>query len=360
MQELHTKKANVLIVDDVVANLVVLTEMIKQAGYIARPVTSVKQANTAIQVCMPQLILLDISMPDMDGFEWCEILKKNPSTRDIPIIFISGLNSPGDKIRGFKLGAVDFICKPFEIEEVTLRVNTHIKNFKMQQELEIYNQKLQKLVDEQMIKIQTEQKNLIFAMARISQAKDRVRTNHIENVAYNSKLLAIAVQIAENENEIVSNEFIETISLAAPLHDIGKIAIPDSITQKEEALSEEETAILRRHAKLGAQTLKEAYNQNEYNEFLKMAIDIAYYHHEKWDGTGYPKGLIGHKIPLSARIVAVVDSYDKLIETVAKSNQRPPQECHEAVMSMMRQEALKSFDPILIELLDKIQRQLKR
>ena len=153
------KIANILIVDDIVANLVVLANMIKQAGYIARPVTSVKQAMQAIEVRIPQLILLDISMPDMDGFEFCEILKRNPTTRDIPIIFISAMNSVEDKIRGFNLGAIDFISKPFELEEVTMRVNNHLKIYRMQQELEENNARLQKLVNEQLDKIAMEQKN---------------------------------------------------------------------------------------------------------------------------------------------------------------------------------------------------------
>lgn len=353
------QNVNILIVDDVVPNLIVLTEMIQEAGFNARPVTSVKQAIKAVRMYHPQLILLDISMPDMDGFEWCEILKKSPETRDIPIIFISALNSTEDKIRGFKLGAVDFISKPFEIEEVTLRINTHLKIYKMQQELEIYNKKLQRLVNAQVNKIITEQKNLIYVMARICEARDSIRVNHIENIEINSRLLALSLQLTNQFENEVDNEFVETIGLAAPLHDIGKIAIPDYIMQKRDNLSQEEIKILQSHAEIGAKTLSEAYVNKEANQFLKMAMDIVYYHHERWDGTGFPKQLKGKEIPLSARIVSIVDAYDREMEFNGRKG-LDKEACHGCVMKHMNEEAGKSFDPDLIIMLNKIQRQLKR
>lgn len=356
--ENNIQKANILIVDDVVPNLVILADMIREAGYTARPVTSVKQAMEAILILEPQLILLDISMPDMDGFEWCEILKKNPKTRDIPIIFISALNSTEDKIHGFQLGAVDFISKPFELEEVTLRVNTHLKIYKMQQELELYNRKLQKLVNEQVNKIIKEQKNFIYAMARISEVKDSMHKNHIENISKNSKLLAMCLLMTASYEDTVTNEFVDTIEMAAPLLDIGKIAIPDRIMQNKEKLTKEDMEIFKQHSQLGAQTLSEAYEYNEYNEFLRMAIDIAYYHHEKWDGTGYPKGLKGQEIPVAARIVSIVDAYDQWMAKEKLSGDSQVL-CRERVIKQLEGESGKSFEPKLIEMISKIQRQLK-
>ena len=356
LTEKTVQDANILIVDDVIANLVVLTEMIRKSGYVARPVTSVKQAIQAIEVTTPQLILLDISMPDMDGFEWCAKLKKDAKTRDIPIIFISALNATEDKIRGFKLGAVDFISKPFEHEEVSLRINTHLKIHRMQQELEIYNQKLQKLVKEQMEKIAMEEKNLIYAMARMCEARDKGRENHIENVGKNSRLLAMSLQFSGLYENEITQDFIDTIELAAPLHDIGKIYIPDNILQKKGKLSENEEKTLESHTELGAKNLSEAYAQSEYNDFLRMAIEIAKYHHEKFDGTGYPLGLKGSNIPLSARIVSVVDMYDKLLKEYAYEGDG----AHDKALLHMKSEAGQSFDPDIIEVFLKIRRQLKR
>ncbi|MGN1084459.1 MAG: response regulator, partial [Lachnospiraceae bacterium] len=153
MGEVLDQEANILIVDDVRANLVALTEMVRKAGFLARPVTSVKQAMQAIDAMLPHLILLDITMPEMDGFEYCAMLKKDVRTRAIPVIFVTALASTQDKIRGFHLGAVDFIVKPFEQEEVTMRINTHLKNYRMQQELESYNKRLYKLIQDQMNRI---------------------------------------------------------------------------------------------------------------------------------------------------------------------------------------------------------------
>lgn len=342
---------NILIVDDITSNLVILTEMIKNAGYIARPVTSAKQALSAIHVKLPQLILLDISMPDMDGYEFCELLKKDVSTREIPIIFISAMNAKEDKIKGFKLGAVDFISKPFEMEEVTLRINNHLRLYRMQQQLEMYNHKLHKMVSDQINKITQEEKHFIFSMAKLSELKEDPTGVHIKNVARNCKILAMSLSLSPKFERQISNHFIETIEIAAPLHDMGKISIHDNILLKPGKLTEQEREVVKQHAQIGADTLTELYEMNEHNEFLKMAIDIAHCHHEKWDGTGYPKGLRGTEIPLAARIMAVVDVYDAL------TNERCYKEAftHEDSVGIMNYESGKSFDPDIIEVFNMVQ-----
>ncbi len=356
METAKSELANVLIVDDVTSNLVILTEMIKNAGYIARPVKSVKQAMKAMEVVLPQLILLDISMPDMDGYEFCELLKKDVKTRNIPIIFISAMNATEDKIKGFKVGAVDFISKPFEVEEVTMRVNNHLKIYKMQQELEIYNKRLYKMVNEQIKKITEEEKNFIYALAMLSESKEDPSGTHIRNVGRNCKLLAQSLQFSPKFEKEITNSFISTIEIAAPLHDIGKISISDTILLKPGMLTEEEMKIVKKHAETGAKTLTELYNMNEHNEFLEMAIDIAHYHHEKWNGKGYPKGLSGKDIPLAARIMAVVDVYDALTSERCYKTAYS----HEKSMEIINEEAGKSFDADIIEVFNKIQKQLKR
>lgn len=348
--------ANVLIVDDITSNLIILTEMIKSAGYIARPVTSAKQALAAIKINMPQLILLDISMPDMDGYEFCELLKKDVRTRDIPIIFISAMNSVEDKIKGFKLGAVDFISKPFELEEVTLRVNTHLKIYKMQQELEIYNKRLHKMVNDQIKKITEEEKKFIYSLARLSEMKEDVKGVHLRNVGRNCKILAMSLQFSPKFEKEIRNSFVDAIEIAAPLHDIGKIAISDTILLKKGPLTKEEMEVVKTHTTTGADILTEIHDMNEYNDFLKMAIEIAHFHHEKWNGKGYPEGLKGEEIPLSARIMSVIDVYDALTsEKCYKSAYS-----HEKSMEIINEEAGRSFDANIIEVFNKIQNQIKR
>lgn len=348
--------ANVLIVDDVTSNLIILTEMIKSAGYVARPVTSARQAMTAIEVKRPQLILLDISMPEMDGYEFCELLKNDIHTRDIPIIFISAMNTMEDKKKGFGLGAVDFISKPFEVEEVTIRVNTHLKIYQMKQELESYNRRLHKMVNDQMKRLEEEKKNFIFALAKLSELKESTDGVHLRNISRNSKLLAMSLQFSPEFEKQISNSFVESIEVASGLHDIGKISVSDQVLLKPGRLNPEEWEIMKSHCVMGADMLQQLYDRNESNEFLKMAIDIARYHHEWWDGTGYPMGLKGEEIPLAARIVAVVDVYDALVGKRCYKDSYS----HKESMDIINQEAGRHFDPKIIEIFNKVQNRLKR
>ena len=354
MENLIYAVPNILIVDDINANLVVLTEMIRNAGYIARPVTGSRQAMSAIEVLAPHLILLDISMPEMDGFEFCAMLKKNVNTREIPIIFISAFNSTEDKIKGFKLGAVDYIAKPFEVEEVTLRINTHLKIYRMQQELEIYNKKLYKIINEQLRTIYEEQKNTLHVLAQLSTKRERNKGGHLERIGKNSRLLAMGLQLSPAYKELISNCFIDTIELASPLHDIGKIGISDHLLLNENFLSPEDMDIMKLHAEIGANTLREIYSSDDHNEFISMAIDIAQNHHENWDGSGYPKGLKGTRIPLSARIVAIIDAYD-----IAMIEHKPVlQNLKEDCVRIIEEGAGTKFDPDIVRIFLRIQNQL--
>ncbi|MBR6396378.1 MAG: response regulator [Lachnospiraceae bacterium] len=356
ISENNNSKPNVLVVDDVVINLEILAEIVKSNGYIARTVTSVAQAQEAIKELLPQLILLDISMPDMNGFDFCEILKADPKTRDIPVIFVTAMTSLEDKKKGFSLGAVDFISKPFDPDEVSIRVNTQVKNYQMKQELENYNKRLHKTMMEQVKKVSDDQKNLIFSLVKLAESREDPSGMHIENVSYNARLLAQSLQFSLNYEKEISNSFIEEIEIAAPLHDIGNLAISDRVLLKQDSLSEEEMALVKTHAEIGAMTLMEIYSQNEYSNYIKMAIDIAFYHHERWDGMGYPKGLLGSQIPLSARIVSVVDVYDTLIreKTYKKAL------THEEAMVAINDDAGKRFDPGIVDVLNKIQGRLRR
>jgi putative two-component system response regulator len=356
MEMMTYKIPNILIVDDVNANLVILTEMIRNAGYIARPITTAQRALTSIEVLAPHLILLDISMPDINGFEFCTMLKKNPKTREIPIIFISALNSTEDKIRGFQLGAVDYIAKPFEIEEVTLRINTHLKIYKMQQELEVYNKRLYKIINEQIRKIYEEQKNVMFALTRLIERRDHTKESHLGRIGKNSRLLAMSMQLSPLFKDKINNSFIDTIELASQLLDIGKITISDKILLKPGKLSLQEQEIIRGHCEVGADTLKEIYYYNEHNKLIRMAIDIAWAHHENWDGTGYPRGLSRTEIPLCARIVSIVDVYDALIS----ERSYKPAYSHEESIRIINEETEKKFDPDIVMILNKIHRQLRR
>ncbi len=345
---------NILVVDDVNTNLAVLTELIHNAGYIARPVTNARQAVSAIETLTPDLILMDISMPEIDGYVFSTMLKKSVKTRDIPIMFISALSSPKDRIKGYQVGAVDYITKPFETEELLLRINNQLKVHKMQQELEAYNKKLNKIINDQIRKIYDEQKNLILGITMLLTKRNFAKADHMERVGKNSRILALSLQLSPKFRDQITNSFIDAIETTAPLHDIGIVAIGDNILFKPEAFDEEELDIIKTHPKIGADLLEEIHSLNENNELLKMSIDIVKYHHENWDGSGYATGLAGTSIPLCARIVSVVDAYDNLLlETPRKTAYT-----HENSMEIINERAGTYFDPDIVAIFNKIQNQL--
>lgn len=303
---------DILIVDDLDVNVAILQEIIKTMGYHPIAAGSAREALETIKARRPQLILLDISMPDMNGYELCEVLKRSKRTRDVPIIFISAMDSRDDRVRGFKAGAVDFIPKPFEPMEVRMRVENHLKIYKMQMEMEAYNYRLNHLVNEQMERIENEQKNILLALAKVTEGRDNATGNHLENISYNSRVLAQSLSFSPVFEKEISAEFIEKIGVASMLHDIGKIQIPDEILLKPSQLDHNERKIIKQHSEIGAHILEEIYASTENNDFLPLAINIARYHHERWNGTGYPEGLKGREIPIGARIVSLIDIYDTL------------------------------------------------
>ncbi len=355
MDNISYSPPNILIVDDVNANLTVLTEIIRKEGYIARPVTSIKQAWSAIEALAPNLILLDISMPETNCLEFCSMLKKNSTTRDIPVIFITDLNSIHDKIKGFQLGAVDYISKPFEVEEVTIRINTHLKMHKTQKELEVYNKKLYKIINEQIRKIYEGQKQVVEAMVKIATINNPLRAAHLKRVGDNARILAISLQLSNKFKEQVTNSFIDAIDLAAQLHDIGTLGIGDALLEKE-VPTDEEINLIKRHPQMGADALEEVLALAGNNEFVRMAINIARYHHENWDGSGYPTQLAGNEIPLCARIVSVIETYDSLVCLSNSGNTVS----HEEAMRIINRGAGSVFDPDIIQVFNKIQNQLKK
>ena len=259
---------------------------------------------------LPDLILLDIMMPGMDGFEVCRQLKLDARLRGVPVVFLSAIDEVADKVRAFSAGAVDYISKPFQFPEVLMRVETHLRLRRMQIELEAKNRFLVELVREQVREISDSQMATIFALAKLAESRDGETGKHIERVQLYCKLLAAT--LAEQPEYIgrIEESFIENMFLASPLHDIGKVAIRDHILLKQGELTSAEFEEMKTHTTLGAQTLEAVKTRYPQNEFLRLGIEIARCHHERWDGNGYPAGLKGTGIPLSARIMAVADSYD--------------------------------------------------
>lgn len=345
----------ILIVDDLDVNVAILQEIIQTMGYRPLAAFSAKEALGVLKETLPQLILLDISMPDMNGYELCYILKSSKWTRDIPVIFISAMDGSDDRVRGFKAGGVDFIPKPFEPMEVTMRIENHLKIYKMQKELEAYNYRLNRLVNEQMERIENEQKNILLALAKVTEGRDNSSGNHLENVSYNSRILAQSLSFSPLFEKEITAAFVEKIEVASMLHDIGKIQIPDEILLKPSQLDHNERKIIRQHSEIGAHILEEIYDSTEKNDFLPLAVNIARHHHERWNGTGYPEGLKGREIPICARIVSLVDIYDTL------TGERCYKTAYSIEESLEIIEECKEiyFDPDIVDVFMRIQKQLK-
>lgn len=351
----EAERAKILVIDDVKSNLVSLRGMLQALDYVPYMAQSISAAISILEKQLPDLILLDISMPEMDGFEFCEMLKDNPRTRKIPVIFISAVEDIADKERGFDLGAADFIQKPFSLSDLALRVKTQLRVSEIQAELESSNRRLNLMTRQLSRRLWEEQENLVFAMGRLVEQRDEGAANHIDNLSYNSWIIAQALQLTEEFEEVISENFVQTIKTAVVLHDIGKLSIRDSIILKPAPLTEEERKVVETHTIEGRRILEEIHKALERNDFIKMAIDIAYCHHEFWDGSGYPQGLKGNEIPLAAQILAIVDVYDVLVnERVYKEAYSPGE-----AIEIIKAAAGTQFDERIVDVMVRMQRHLK-
>lgn len=351
----ETERAKILVIDDVKSNLVTLRGMLQALNYVPFMAQNATAAIHILEKQLPDLILLDISMPDMDGFTFCEMLKDNPRTRNIPVIFISAVEDVADKERGFDLGAVDFIQKPFSLSDVAIRIKIQLRFVEIQEELENSNRRLNLITRQLSQKLWKEQENLIFAMARLVEGRDEGTVNHIDNLSYNSWIIAQALQLTEDFEDVISDNFVQTIKTAVVLHDIGKLSVSDSILLKQAPLTEEERDIMQTHTTEGQRILKDIYKELDRNDFMKMAIDVAYSHHEHWDGTGYPQGIKGDEIPLAAQILAIADVFDALVnERVYKEAYTP-----KMAMEIIKAGAGTQFDERIVDVMVRMRRHLK-
>lgn len=356
MADVKTRKdvARILIVDDVEANRFVLRNIISDMGY--QPVLTENgiQALKMIQHIRPQLIVLDIAMPEMDGYEVCERLKQNADTREIPIIFISAFDDPTDIVKGFALGCEDYITKPFIPEVVKARVGMHIKLYEAKRNMAEMNRQLQVSISEQLRQMEAERRSILYALLRIARENAYYDEEYMERLSYNCRILAEAMQLSAKFGHLISDGYVNTMELAAQLCDLGNLAIPTNILQKQGYLSMEENEIMQTHTVIGARILKDIGEIGTSNKLIDMAAEIANYHHENWDGSGYPEGKKGNEIPLSAQIVSVVSVYCALTEKRTYREELNQEKAFE----IMEADAEKKFNPDIFWILKKIVRQL--
>lgn len=345
-----TSGETILIVDDVEPNRLILGEIIKDMGCQPVLAESGEQALELTEEHHPQLILTDISMPGMTGYELCKVLKGNEKTKNIPVVFISAFDDPHDIVEGFQLGGEDYITKPFIPEVVQARVGVHLRLHVAKWELMEMNRKLQISVGEQLRQMEQEKKNILYAMANVAARNSSYQEEHIERLRRNCKILAQGMQLSPLFEDQISDTFIDTIELAAPLCDIGNIGVPREILQKKSPLTEEETSIVQDHTNIGVKLLQDLQIGNDYNDFISTTIDIVKHHHENWDGSGYPDGLHGEEIPISAQIVSVVERYCVLTGEEHMDK--------EEAFAVMKEEAGKALNKDIFSICCKISRQL--
>ena len=309
------KGSLLLIVDDVPANLSVLGDLLHDAGYQVKAATSGRAAlRYATQSPQPALVLLDVMMPDMDGYQVLAALREDPTTRNIPVIFVTALDNARDEERGFQHGAADYIAKPIKPDVVLARVRSQLLARLAGNWLRDQNATLEAEVTRRMEENELIQTVSIRALAHLAETRDPETGNHILRTQGYVRLLATLLQDHPRFAPTLDDTYIKMLAHSAPLHDIGKVGIPDSILQKPGKLTGDEWEIMKTHSRLGSDAIEAAERDiDKPVEFLALAKEIAHWHHERWDGKGYPDGLAEEAIPLSARLMTLADVFDALI-----------------------------------------------
>jgi len=341
-----TRKPVVLVVDDTPDNLSLMSGLLKDLYKVKVANNGEKAISIANSDSPPDLILLDIMMPGMSGYQVCQVLKANQATRAIPIIFLTAITATEDEKKGLELGAVDFITKPVNPPVVLARVATQLQVKLAADFLKDQNAFLEAEVQRRGRELAAIQDVTILAMASLAETRDNDTGNHIRRTQHYVKLLATHLTHHPRFRLFLDDHTIELLFKSAPLHDIGKVGIPDRILLKPGRFEPHEMAIMKTHCALGRDAIQHAEDQLGLEvEFLKYAKEIAYGHQEKWDGSGYPQGLAGDAIPTSARLMAVADVYDALISRRVYKEGMP----HEKAVAIITEGRGSHFDPDIVD-----------
>jgi putative two-component system response regulator len=306
--------ATILMVDDSPENLAILSDLLSPAYRVLAATSGERALHIAFEQTPPDLILLDVMMPGMNGYQVFTQLRANPATQDIPVIFITAMNSAEAELHGLDLGAVDYITKPIVPPIVLARVRTQLELKQARDWLANKNTLLEAEVARRMLENEITQEVSIRALAHLAETRDPETGNHILRTQSYVHELALRLREHPRFENTLNDRYIKLLSRSAPLHDIGKVGIPDAILQKPGRLTTTEWEIMKTHSRLGYEAIELAERDADRPvEFLGLAKEIAHWHHEKWDGSGYPDGLAGEAIPVSARLMAIADVFDALI-----------------------------------------------
>lgn len=343
-----TQKKQILIVDDTSSNIDTLIAVLGDEYDLRVAVDGETALQSLQQDHLPDLILLDVMMPGMNGFEVCSRLKSSTRTRGIGIIFLTALAENSEQEKGLSLGAEDYITKPFDPAIVRARV-------RIQLELKGYRDYLEEQVSLRTDQLAHAQEATIASMAIMAEYRDPETGGHIQRTK--SYVRTLAMEISRTNPQMINEKMLKLLYQAAPLHDIGKVAIPDAILLKPARLTAEEFSIMEKHTLYGSEAIRRTETIHGQNELLRVAAEIAEFHHEKWDGSGYPHGRKGRGIPICARLMTIADVYDALI------SERPYKKAlsHElAVKTILEGDGYTSphhFDPQVLACFQKIHQQ---
>jgi putative two-component system response regulator len=332
----------ILVVDDEPANLSVLSKILMNDYSVRVANSGVRALQVATTKPRPDLILLDIMMPEIDGYSVLKQLKESELTQSIPVIFVTAMVEMADEEKGLELGAVDYISKPIRPAILLARVKAQLLLKRARDFLHEKNDFLESEINRRMAENQIIQNVSIRALAHLAETRDPETGEHILRTQAYVNILTEYLALHPRFKSTITPNFIELIGKSAPLHDIGKVGIPDQILQKPGKLTSDEWEVMKTHAEIGAKAIEQAESDvRQPIEFLSIAKEIAHWHHEKWDGSGYPDGLTGDEIPLSARLMAIADVFDALISVRVYKPGMTPDKTRDIIIS----ERGRHFDP---------------
>ena len=352
---METERKIIFLVDDNISNLNQGKNILK-SFYRVYPVPSAAKLFETMENILPDLILLDIEMPEMSGYEAIKKLKADPRFADIPVIFLTSLTDEKSEIEGFDLGAVDYMTKPFSAPLLMKRIENHLLIIEHQKALKDYAENLELKVQEKTGEVINLQNAVLATVSDLVEFRDKQTGGHIARTQRYMKALIDGLVSAGLYNETISKWDKSMILLSAQLHDVGKIAITDLILNKPAKLTDEEFNIMKSHVAVGVDAIQKIMSNADEHEFLRHALLITGTHHEKWDGSGYPHNLKGHNIPLEGRIMAVADVYDALI------SERPYKKAfsHEEAKKIIMEGAGTHFDPQIVRVFIMVESEFKK
>jgi putative two-component system response regulator len=351
---MNNEKKLILLVDDNPANLRIGKNVLVEK-YAVATAPSAEKMFSLLENNSPALILLDVDMPEMNGYEAIKILKSKPQTKDIPVIFLTARTESDDELEGLSLGAIDYIIKPFQPQLLLKRIEVHLLVEAQRKELQYFNENLQKMVEEKTQSILDLQNALLKTMAELVECRDDITGGHIERTQRGIKILLKELERSGIYREQTNGWDINLLLQSSQLHDVGKISIDDNILKKPGKLTDEEFAEMKKHASFGEQIIEKIETLAKESDFLNYAKIFAASHHEKWNGSGYPRGLKGDEIPLLGRIMAIADVYDALTSV------RPYKKAftHEEAVRIITEGSGTQFDPALVDVFLRAEEQFR-